>query len=198
MAGPKTTHPVTIIGRAGGGLDNATWAKSTGHARAGKQAELSTAAVLDEWARNNPGVAVLHDLDVPRAGYTANVDHVVVSGNSVMLLDAKSWAPGFVWSLGQSSYRGLKPFPSAAKRTLPMALDTYTEHLARHGVTGIDIRCALVVWCSRREGKVSTWALASPGARVIPGLKLAANPRRYLPRKPADPAITSALAQLVN
>lgn len=197
MAG-KAIHPVTIIGTAGGGLDNAGWAKSTGHARAGQRAEKSTAAVLDEWARDNPGVAVLHDLNVPRQGYTANVDHAVVSGSSVLLLDAKAWAPGFVWSLGQSSFRGLKSFPAATKRTLPMARDAYAEHLARNGVTGVSIRCALVVWCSRAQGKVSTWALSAPGAQVIPGAKLAANPRRFLPRRPADPAITTALSRLVN
>lgn len=194
----QRTHPVTIIGTAGGGLNNAGWAKSAGHARAGQQAEKSTAAVLDEWARNNPGVAVLHDLDVPRQGYTANVDHAVVSGSTVLLLDAKAWAPGFVWSLGGSSYRGLKSFPAATKRTLPMARDAYLEHLAKNGVTGVDITCALVVWSSRKEGKVSTWALTSPGARVIPGTKLAASPRRFLPRRPADPAITSALTRLVH
>lgn len=187
-----------ILGTAAAGLQDAGWAKSAGHARAGAQAEKATAAVLDAWARRHPGVAVLHDLDVPRPGYTANVDHVVVSGSDILIIDSKAWAPGFVWSLGGKSYRGLKAFPAATKRTLPMAIDTYTEHLARHGITGVNISAALVVWCSRNKGAVSTWALSAPGARVASGPAFAARPSRLLRKRPADATIVNALARLIH
>lgn len=188
---------VIILGTAAGGLKDAGWAKSRGHAKAGARAEKATAAVLDDWARSHPGVAVLHDLHVPRDGYTANVDHAVVSGTDVLLLDSKAWAPGFVWSFGGHGFRGLSAFPAATKRTLPMALDAYTDHLARHGVTGTSMSAALVVWCSRSSGSVTTWALTAPGARVVGGPALAARPSRLLGRRPADPTIVNALSRLL-
>lgn len=190
------SRPV-ILGTAAGGLKDARWAKSAGHAKAGARAEKATATVLDDWARSHPGVAVLHDLHVPMPGYTANVDHAVVSGTDVLLLDSKAWAPGFVWSFGGKGYRGLSPFPAATKKTLPMALDAYRQHLARHGITGNRLSAALIVWCSRSTGNVTTWALAAPGARVVGGPALAARPSRLLGKKAADPHVVNALARLL-
>lgn len=187
-----------IYGTAGGGLRNAGWAKSAGHARAGQRAELATAAVLDDWARNRPGVAVLHDLDVPSSKYTANVDHAVVSGREIILVDSKAWAPGFVWSFGNHGFRGLSRFDAATKRTLPMAVDMFTDHLARRGITGVRLSAALVVWCSRDHGTVRTWALQAPGARVIPGKSLSRRPGQLLTRRPADPAVVAALTSLLH
>lgn len=186
-----------VIGTAGGGLNDAAWAKSAGHARSGQLAELATGKVLDDFAGRHP-VAVLHDLDLPLRGYTANIDHLVVSGAGLLLVDSKSWAPGFVWSLGGRGYRGLRPFAAATKRTLPMAVDALTAYLVARNVAVPAMSALLVVWPSRRDGGLSLWALRPPGAVVVTGQRFAANPGRSMGTRAPDPVLVSALTPLVR
>lgn len=187
-----------VLGRAGAGLDNATWAKNDAVARVGKSGEVKTAAVLDELAHRNDGPTVLHDVRIPIPGFTANVDHVVVSGHTVHLIDAKVWKPGFYWTVAGRTFRGLSRFAPADKKTMPMAVDAITRHLAGRRVRAKVTRPLLVVWPSSARGVSSFWAMVSPGARVVDGATFTARVRRLVGTKPADPAVVAALTTLVN
>ena len=103
---------LNVIGIPGGGLVDASWAANEEVAEIGRRGELLTAAVLDRLARPD-GPTVLHDLLLPAAsGVRVNVDHVVVSGRRVVLVDSKCWQPGRYWTALGRTRRGLKPRPA--------------------------------------------------------------------------------------
>lgn len=181
---PLTNGPV-IFGTPGASLGNATWATSASAAKAGQRAEVRTAQILDTHARAHPGVAVFHDLQIPRAGINANIDHAIISGRQLFLLDTKLWAPGFIWSIGGKAFRGLRRFPPAEKQTLRMGQDIIGSWLTAAGLKPTNIRTALVLWPSTKTGHVSTWALRT-GTTVVPSTKLATGQSRWLPTKPGD------------
>lgn len=187
-----------VIGRAGASLDHASWAKNDAVARVGKSGEVRTAAVLDELTRRDGGPTVMHDLRIPIPGFTANIDHVVVSGRTVHLIDAKVWKPGFYWTIGGRTFRGLSRFAPADKKTMPMAVDAITRHLAARRVRATVARPMLVVWPSSTRGRSSFWAMVSPGARLVDGQAFTARVRRLVGTKPADPDVVAALRPLVN
>lgn len=187
-----------VLGRAGGSLDNAAWAHNDAVARVGKSGEVRTAAILNELANHPGGPTVLHDLNIPIPGFSANIDHVVVSGTTVYLLDAKVWKPGFYWTVSGRTFRGVSRFTPADKKTMPMAVDAVTRFLAKRQVRAKVARPLLVVWASSQRSPMHLWALTSPGARVVTGERLAARARRLVGTKPADPAVVAALSHLVN
>jgi hypothetical protein len=198
MAGPIRRAPGQVVGRAGGGLDNATWAKNDAVARIGKSGEVRTAAILDALAAKPGGPTVLHDLRIPIPGFTANIDHVVVSGRTVYLLDAKVWRPGFYWTVRGRTRRGLSRFTPAEKKTMPMAQRAVTGYLANHRVVAEIAHPLLVVWPSSDRSPMHLWAMVSPGAGVVTGARFAAKAHRLVGTRPADPVVVAVLAHLVN
>src|SRR5664279_5083467 len=92
---PSRRTVSTVIGVPGGGLGNgrggaANWAANAAVAKTGQQGEQRTAAILDTLARHD-GAAVLHDLQMPMAGVTANIDHIVAVSYTVTIVDSKVW-----------------------------------------------------------------------------------------------------------
>lgn len=96
-----------VVGTPAAGLgpsvteaDGPWWARSAGAARVGAVGEIRTAQLLEPFTLTADGPTVLHDLLIPGLGrLRANIDHVVVSGQTVLLVDSKVWAPGFVWTV---------------------------------------------------------------------------------------------------
>lgn len=185
-----------IIGQPGGSLVDAPWAASGSIAHAGLEGEKRTAVVLARVA-SVVGPTVLHDLAIPADGVHANIDHAVVSGSNVWLIDSKAWHPGFLWSFGSTAFRGLTPFPPATKRTMPMARDAVTGHLCRSGLHGTSVQCLAVIWPSR-PGTVSTWALRLPGTATISGHGLSRRGPALFGDERADPRIVDLLVRLVQ
>lgn len=185
-----------VYGRAGGGLKKAEWAASSGAAKAGQRGERKTATVLDPFA--SPNAIIFHDLMIPASGYTANIDHAIVAGNKVHLLDSKVWKPGFMWTLGGKTRRGFDHVPHAGSKTMAMARDAITAYLAGAGAKAALVDATVVVWPSSRDGQVSTWAMRMDGAKVIPSANLEAWARRHTSgRTEANDAIVSAMYELL-
>jgi len=187
-----------VLGNPGGGLDNAAWAKNAAVARVGKAGEVRTAVILDAIAQRTGGPTVMHDLLIPIPGISANIDHLVISGRTVTIIDAKVWKPGFYWTFAGRTYRGWSRFTPAEKKTMPMALDALTRFLARHHVAAQLPTPLIVVWPSSQANPMSLWGIASHGARVIAGDRFARAARRLVGSKPADPNVVAVLAPLVN
>lgn len=193
-----TGIPGTVIGRPGGSLVDASWAKNAAVADIGRGGEQRTAAVLNDLARVPGGPTVLHDLRIPIPGFSANIDHVVVAGSRVTIIDSKVWRHGVYWTLSGRTRRGLAAVDFADKKTLPTAHAALRRHLdarmTRDTVFGPNI---LAVWPSG-DGPLSTFAYRPQDAIVVHGKAL----RRRLPRltgaTPADPVIVQILSQLVN
>lgn len=83
-----------VYGRAAAGLQDTSRAVNENVAKIGAKSEQKTEVLLNGFAKK---AAVLHDLRIPLPGFKANIDHAVVSGKSVPLIDFKMWKPGFYW-----------------------------------------------------------------------------------------------------
>lgn len=197
MSMPRT--PGSVIGTAGASLQGAPgWAQNSGVVKAGRDGELRTAAILNRMALEPDGPTVLHDLRIPIPGFTANIDHVVVAGDRITLIDSKAWAPGFYWTLGGVTRRGMRPVPHCDKKTLPTACRALEQYLGSRTVrTATFASSVLVVW-TERPGAFLSWLYRPQDAIVIPGPSLARMVRRVTGHAPANPVLVQALANLVN
>lgn len=188
-----------VIGTAGGGLAAPQqWAANAEVQRVGRAAEENTGRVLVKLAER--GATVLHDLRIPIPGIHANIDHVVVAGRRVWLIDSKAWAPGWYWTVGGKTRRGLTLVPHADKKTIPMAMDAtrryLTERVGGRFSLGVPI---LAVWPTRTDQRSNYFFYRPAGKPVVVfGENLERVLSRGVPKRPADPQIVSVLANLVN
>lgn len=194
-----------IYGNAGASLNGAgkTFAANDTVAKFGAAGEQKTGRILAEVAQAGP--TVLHDLRMPVKKFSANIDHVIVSGNTVTLIDTKAWAGGFYWTLAGATYRGLTRFSArdrsgktvypAEKKTLPMARDMIAGYL---GIPAHQVKLGLIIWPVGKK-PLNTMFFRSPGSpTVFNGETLrAGNLLSRYGKKPANPGIVSKLAQLV-
>ncbi|MGL5827763.1 MAG: nuclease-related domain-containing protein [Nocardioides sp.] len=191
-----------MIGRAGTGLDDAAWAVNAEVAAIGKEGELATARALDAYAEADRGPTVLHDLRIPISGFTANIDHVVVAGSKVYLIDSKVWRPAIYWTFGGKTRRGWSRFEPADKKTMEMAREHIDRFLAEHGVVARFATPLLVVWPSSTRGSMSVGWYRPRGARAVTGVGFSGYARKRFSAdvfsKSADPRIVQALSKLVN
>ena len=185
-----------VHGRAGASLSgDAAFASSKGAADAGRQGEVLTAAVLNMMAQDR-GFAVFHDLAIP--GTKANVDHVVVAGNKVWVIDSKRWKPGFYWTLGGRTRRGGESFPSADKRGLPLVRIRLAQFLVAKRLDVQVQRPLMVVHNTRPAEKQSLWAYRPRGDEYPRSRPRVVRPDALsFPAVAADPRIVQALAPLV-
>ncbi|HEX9088350.1 MAG TPA: nuclease-related domain-containing protein [Arthrobacter sp.] len=181
-----------IYGMAATGLNNdSSFAVNEAVAKIGAQGEERTAMTLNGFGLK---AAVLHDLRVPIPGFKSNIDHIIVSGKRVLVLDTKVWKPGFYWTLAGKNRRGTERIKHTEKDVayLQAALITYLRG------TGATITLPhLVIWPSSTHAKISFWLLRVPGAsRLLHGTALLGFTKRFITRAPADPVITAKLAAL--
>ncbi|AUI52930.1 nuclease-related domain-containing protein [Arthrobacter crystallopoietes] len=180
------------FGTAAAGLDNAHWAKNQDVANIGAIGERRTAELLDSFADR---AAVLHDLRIPIKGISANIDHVVVSGKRVLILDTKMWLPGLYWTFGGANRRGLVRVVHTEKKTMEMARTSLVRFLDR--TRSEVVRPKVVVWSSRTTQPVRTILFQVPGADVLKGEKLARTLGSLIGRQPADQQIVDRLSELL-
>jgi hypothetical protein len=181
-----------VFGKAGGGLSaDTSWAKNEAVARQGLSGEKRTAQVLNAFSDK---VAVIHDVRVPLPGFKANIDHVIVAGRHVYLIDSKNWKPGFYWTMSGKSRRGLERVPYLEKGP-GYAEDAMHNFLRPERATVHET--TLGVWPSNRSKTLHLWALRIPRARVIQGDQLARVAKRAARHGGADPAIVARLLTLI-
>lgn len=189
-------HPV-IVGAAGDGMSGDTsWAANSAVVAVGRDGEERTGRLLDAYARKHRGVGVLHNLMCPHPKLTLNVDHVVVTGRNVLVIDTKVWAPGFYWTFRGKSFRGLKRFKPAEKKSVQLGVECIERYLNQRNVAAKVRRPAwLAVWVSR-GGNARFTFLRMPGSKVVDARTLKRRLKRAAGTTPADPLVVAALAGL--
>lgn len=201
MATSSWTGP-TIIGEAAAGLSGDTsWAANDAVAEKGADGERRTAEMLRRWLADGslPGAVVLHDLKIPARGITANVDHAIVTGRRLLLVDSKMWKPGRYFTFRGRTFRSAggwpKRFPHADKSTMELAVSVF-EGLYRNADIEVDVaRPVLAVWPSQ-SGKLHLRRLRVPGAHVMEGDDLLAHSQTLL-SGPASAEIVNWIVDLV-
>lgn len=188
--------PGTVIGRPGGSLQATEMFGSSG--KVGAAGELRTARLLAELAARPGGPSIIHDVRIPITGFAANVDHVVVSGRDITLLDTKVWRGGRYWTLGHTR-RGWESVTYADKKTLPTAVDGIRRMLDRMGVPAHFRTSVLVVWPSGDDAPDLTFyrpqqavaVAASDAPRTVRRLA------RLTGTRSAHPQVVSALSRIL-
>ncbi|OFP74399.1 nuclease-related domain-containing protein [Actinomyces sp. HMSC065F12] len=182
-----------IIGTPGGSLnETATWAKNQHVVKAGHDAEVKTGEKLNQWALCEGGPTVLHDLHIP--GSNANIDHVVVSGTKVLMIDSKAWKPATYWTIFGHTYRGSQRFEPAD--AAPTAF--LNEQLARMCPSNARImRPVIAVWSSNGKRQANVMWLRHKGATVANSNTFMTVIKRRVGMRPADPNIVAALSTWV-
>lgn len=193
-------NPGRVIGVAGGGLANASWAANEQVAKQGEVGEKATARILDPLALLPGGFTVIHDVRIPIPNFTANIDHIVVSGSTVCIIDAKSWKPGVYLRapafLGGHVYRDRKRFAPGEKKTMAMAHEAMARYLGQHGVTGVKFATPVVVVWPTSSRKPLRMFFSMTGATMVTSTAFGKRARKH--RKPARPDIVAAIMPLVN
>lgn len=195
------TYP-PIIGDPGGGLNNATWAANEAVAAVGKKGEVATAEILNRLASKD-GPTVMHDLMVPLQGITANIDHVVVAGRHVWLIDSKQWRPAFYWTFRGRTRRGTERFESAAgksiadSQTMSLAHRSISAYLYGQGIKAQVHTPYVVVWPSSASKRLSVFFYRPRGAKAMTGPQFRWRSRYIVGHMKAHPAIVRSLRHLV-
>ncbi|MHB8318087.1 MAG: nuclease-related domain-containing protein [Acidimicrobiales bacterium] len=191
-----TSDPnANVIGTPGGSvglLDQ----EFHGRATIGQMGEIRTARVLSVLCQGN-GPTVLHDLRIPLHGVSANIDHIVVSGKRVTIIDSKSWQPGWIWTFAGVTRRGLKRFPPGDKQTLAMARNAVSALLLRSGLDYEMGRSLVVVWSSNDSKRMKLRLFSPIGATAITSHRFSLGMKRLLGTSAADPRIVTALTRLL-
>lgn len=195
-----------IYGTPAGSLAHGSFGTATRRA-IGAAGENMTATVINGfWA----DAEVFHDLQVP--GFSINVDHAVLAGNKLLIIDSKTWKAGRYWSLGGSYFRGFQRSHTPSK-AVAMARESYSLYLKPYGVEVV--KPVVVLWTGSQaygrrayvnvKGEVTgVWAKHEarpifhyhyPGAKVIPGNDLHERLRLFtrLNRRASDPGAVEAL-----
>lgn len=210
-----------VFGTPGGSLAEGAasgWSANAGVARAGRAMEVEIGEMLNRRAREH-GVAVFHDLGIPGAR-GGNIDHAVLGGRRLVVIDSKAWRPGLYATIGGRTWRSpgdverdgsgrpvkgakpklVSPFPHADKDWLERAIPMLARYLEQQGVQGIrvDERAIVAVGSSRPGERIRVGVAKMPGARLMSAAAFSRSMGRLLPSGDPDPAAMAALARLVK
>lgn len=182
------------LGSPGGSLsDDSFVGAGEGAKEAGRVGEVKTGNVLNEIAQSSERV-VLHDLSIPGGGLKANIDHVVIGEGVVLVVDSKNWTPGFYWTLGGVSRRGMTDVPHADKKTMEMIQERLVPYLPGYLIR----RPVVAIWSSQDSARVRTTLLTAPGADVIRGEALARRVKKAVPDMPPNPELLVKMTDLLR
>jgi hypothetical protein len=143
----------------------------------------------------------------PSDRYKANVDHLVIAGKTVIVLDTKVWTPswymsafGKVWVLRPKSIvseqsKRFDRFEPGEKRTVPMLVSMMRDYFGYNVI----VNGTLVVWPSR-ENMQAHLSLYRPKehVKVIDGNHSNRALRSIIPMQAADPIVLRQALQLLE
>ena len=181
-------------GTPGGSLTHDTgWAKNKAVASIGHAGEQAVGVILNSLILPSDRAVVCHDLNVPIPRFNANIDHVVVAGDHVLPIDSKTWAPGFYFTLGGKSYRGLKRAEHTEKKTMSLIGSSLTSYLPTATVE------TPLVAVNPTRGSANVKFLKMEGAKVVTVRGMKSIVQSFIrTHGPADPEITTRLRRLLN
>lgn len=122
-----------------------------GNPERGQIAEQLTAQVLAKYLTRLPGARIFHGLAWPGSVF-ADVDHAVLCGRRLVLIESKLWLPGHYAAdpdVDGELWRNGHPFRGGHTR-LPEGIEAYRELLP-----DVEVRGALLIYPSR-AGQVTT------------------------------------------
>ena len=164
-------HDLRSMAQAGGGTFESGKQVSRRVAAAGAEGEQRTAAWLIEEVFPDDGLLLIfHSLSVPGMG-SADMDHAVLSGNQLLLIDSKAWGTGRYTFLRGTCFHNGKVYEPGKTQTLQKASVAFTRFFESRGIPAPQVHTALVIHQMgeqrRRDGVQKLMMLAPTQADVI-------------------------------
>jgi len=148
-----------VFGNPGTGLARARgWRRAA--VESGLLGEALTGELLENYVTRIPSARIFHSLAWPGSA-TADVDHAVLCGGRLVLVDSKRWEPGdYTFDSNGTLLRAGRPFLGSQVR-LPDAVAAYRRLLPRCDVRGV------VLIHPNRPGAVSVSASPWPTTQAL-------------------------------
>jgi hypothetical protein len=174
------------FGTPGASLSGESFYDKRKRADVGASGERRTADLLRgiQQHRHLPNrFAVIHDVMLPSDRYTANIDHIVIAGKSVLIIDSKVWSSGLYATFKGKTYvlhskktrtqynKMVARFEAGDHKTLPMTLNILNEWTKQHGLNQVNFMNPLmIVWPPEGKNNPSVRFYTPPGvtAAVTP------------------------------
>jgi hypothetical protein len=137
-----------VFGIPGFGLSEATHF-SDASIKSGIEGEVKTAEIIDKFAVNSTNCYVFHSLMWPLSSTEADVDHIIVCGDNILLIDSKNWKRKGVYAFdwdgnvtldGERYYYGRSPKVIAAREKY----HNYLQEIFRNSHKG-SVNSAIVI-----------------------------------------------------
>jgi hypothetical protein len=153
--------------------------------QSGITGETRTAELLENYVTRIPGARIFHSLRWPGAR-RADVDHAVLCGRRLMLIDSKHWPPGFyTFAPNGNLLRNGNPF-RGSEIHLPHAVSGYQRLLP-----GYDVRGLILIHPNRR-GTVDTTVSPIRRLDVVNVLNFLNGPCAWLAEEPVTVYVPAA------
>lgn len=190
-----------IIGTPSGSLNSKDLQTKFGdRAGIGAKAEQQTADNILNPLCSSGGPTVLHDLRLRSANksknnYEANIDHILISGNTVVIIDTKTWKPGFYWTLRGTTRRGFTKAPHLDKETMAWAYSHIGALLRQRGISHKLTKPILIIWPSSTSKSMRLGFYRPKGASPVLASRAKGTLKKY--RQSANQDIVAALYPLI-
>ncbi len=188
------------MARAGGGVFANGTRVSGRDAAAGTSGERATARWLASTLAGIPNTYVFHGLSAPGLR-SADIDHVVVFGSTMILIDTKMWPAGTYLFAGPLALHGLLPWKEGRTNTISIARRNFPAALGRQNVAVPAIDTLLLVWGPRNKKQSVVSICPSRFQKAArPTRRLASQLQRAARRAPAppDPNLLGVLRSMVK
>lgn len=127
--------------------------------------EAASAEVLDEFGTY---AVVAHTVKVPHR--TETIDHVVVAGNAVMLIDSQMWGPGFYHSMFGELRRNFSSKHDYDYEAFETLSNQAAQSWGRHLEEQIIFDNAVLVWAgdTRFPPTIVSWSCRKLEPKIMP------------------------------
>ena len=202
-----------VAGTAGGSLRDLARSSDpsvAGASKAGLYGEEATRDLLDRVLAqvdlkrpDRSDVFVRHDLSVPGAQGRhrgVNVDHIIIRGRRVVIVDSKVWESGFYWGTSRVGIRrGLTRLPHVERQSIYPSIRQWQSYLDRSVRGRVQVSGLLLVHPPRAAAAPSLWGVRLDdgvgllGAEAAEKALVRSLSSRLLPSKPPPADLLAAV-----
>ncbi|MHB1731846.1 MAG: nuclease-related domain-containing protein [Ferrimicrobium acidiphilum] len=202
-------------GTPGGSLGGDVFSDRRGAANVGAIGERKTAdllRIIQQERHPDRRFAVVHDVMLPSDRYTANIDHIVIAGKKVLIIDSKVWSAGFYFTVRGHTYvfhskktknthnKTLSRFDAGDHRTLPMTLSVLQEWTLNNGFYPVTFMTpVMLVWPPEGKQNPSLRFYSPQGSvKAISPEKARVRLANMIPNQAPDPRLLDLFRSLLG
>jgi len=155
---------------------------------------------------------VIHDVMLPSDRYKANIDHIVIAGKNVLIIDSKVWSPGFYATVAGHTYvlhskktrnsynKAFARFEAGDHKTLPLTLSVLNSWAANNGLYPVTFMDPIMlVWPPEGKQNPSLRFYSPQGsAKAVSPEKARIRLANTIPNHAPDPILLRSFLSLLG